>query len=220
MSKKNRLPLTLSALGLVLSTAALAAPAAVHEGHLRDATSGQVLAVRYTDERGLAILEDDIVLGPTRLMEKAEERVRARTSPSGAPTASRLEGLGILPIRQAWPEGVIPYTVSPDLPQPERVTAALQQWQQRTGIRFVQRTRDNASRYPHYVAFTRGEDCRSYVGRAGGEQPLTLADTSRPDDVLHAIGHTIGLGHEQVHVADGNLGGGSIEAVARLYARP
>lgn len=219
MSKKN-LSLSLSALGLVLSTAALAAPATVHEGHLRDAASGQVLAVRYTDDRGLAILEDDIVLGPTRLMEKAEERVRARTGNTGAPEASRLEGLGILPIRQAWPGGVIPYTVSPDLPHPERVTAALQQWQQRTGLRFVQRTRDNASRHPHYVAFTRGEDCQSYVGRAGGEQPLTLADTSGTDDILHAIGHAIGLGHEQVRVSRGNLEGGSIEAAALLYSRP
>jgi astacin (peptidase family M12A) len=204
MSKKNLLSLSISALGLVLSTAAFAAPSTVHEGHLRDATSGQVLEVRYTDDQGLAILEDDIVLGPTRLMEKAEERVRARTRATGSSEASRLEGMGILPIRQAWPEGVIPYTVSPDLPRPERVTAALQQWQQRTGLRFVQRTRDNASRYPHYVAFTRGEDSRSYMGRAGGEQPLTLADTSGPDDVLHAIGHAIGLGHEQVRVSEGS----------------
>lgn len=215
MSKKNLLALSVSALGLVLSTAAFAAPSTVHEGHLRDASSGQVLEVRYTDDRGLAILEDDIVLGPSRLLEKAEERIAARTSHS-----SRLEGMGILAIRQAWPEGVIPYTVSPDLPHPERVTAALQQWQQRTGLRFVERTRDNASRHPHYVAFTRGEDCRSYVGRAGGEQPLTLADTSGPDDVLHAIGHAIGLGHEQVRISEGHVDGGSIKAVALLYDRP
>lgn len=211
MSKKNLLPLSVSALGLVLSTAALAAPAA-HEGHLRDASSGQVLEVRYTDDDGLAVLEDDIVLGPTRLMEKAEERVRARPS--------RLEGVGILPIRQPWPDGVIPYTVSPDLPHPERVTAALQQWQRRTGLRFVQRTADNASRHPHYVAFTRGEHSRSYVGRAGGEQPLTLADTAGTDEVLHEIGHAIGLGHEQVRVSGGNLDGGSLEAVTLLYSRP
>ncbi|MFY0564060.1 M12 family metallopeptidase [Archangium lansingense] len=214
MSNKKLLSLSLAALGLVLSTAALASPPAIQEGHLRDATSGRVLEVRYTDDRGLAILEDDIVLGPTRLMEKAEERVRAPTNRS-----SRLEGMGILSIRQPWPEGVIPYTVSPDLPHPERVTAALQQWQQQTGIRFVQRTHDNASRYPHYVAITRGEHSQSYVGRAGGEQPLTLTDTSGTDDVLHAIGHTIGLGHEQVRVSDGHLDGGSIEAVALLYAR-
>jgi hypothetical protein len=42
MSKKNLLPLSLSTLGLVLSTGALAAPPSIQEGHLRDATSGQV----------------------------------------------------------------------------------------------------------------------------------------------------------------------------------
>ncbi|PTL77963.1 M12 family metallopeptidase [Vitiosangium sp. GDMCC 1.1324] len=221
MSKKNVLPLSLSALGLVLSSAALAAP--VREGHVRDAASGQFQQVRYIDDRGLAILEDgedDIFLGPTRLMEKAEERVQARTTRALSSEASSLEGMGILTIRQRWPEGVIPYSLSPDLPHPERVTAALQQWQQRTNIRFVQRTDDNASRYPHYVLFTRGETLGSYVGMAGGEQPVTLTDDCDAGDVLHQVGHVIGLGHEQERVADGGrLNGGAITAVSMLYPR-
>jgi astacin len=148
-------------------------------------------------------------------MEKAEERVHARTERSGK--ASSLEGMGILAIRRQWPGGVIPYTVSPDLPHPERVTASLQQWQQRTGLRFVQRTGDNASRYPHFVAFMPGEGCRSYVGMAGGEQPVTLADACGTGEVLHALGHVIGLGHEQNPVAGGDLDSGAIEAVTSLY---
>ncbi|MFL5358326.1 M12 family metallopeptidase [Archangium sp.] len=217
MSKKNLLPLSLSALGLLLSSAALAAP--VRQGHVRDAAaSGQVQAVRYTDEQGLAILERDMVLGPVQLMEKAEERIRMRST--GDSQALGLETMGILPVRQRWPQGVIPYSVSPDLPHPERVTAALQQWQQRTNIRFVQRTRDNASRYPDYVLFTSGEARGSYVGRAGGEQPLTLTNDSDSRDVLHLVGHAIGLGHEQERVASGEgPDTGAIAAVAALYTR-
>lgn len=217
MSKKNLLPLSLSALGLFLSSAALAAPS--REGHVRDAASGQFQAVRYTDDHGLAILEQDIVLGPTQLMEKAEERIRTRDA--GDARAPGLETLGIISVRQRWSEGVIPYSISPDLPHPERVTAALQQWQQRTNIRFVQRTRDNASRYPDYVLFAPGEARGSYVGRAGGEQPLTLTNDSDSRDVLHLVGHAIGLGHEQERVASGEgLDTGAIAAVATLYTRP
>lgn len=215
MSKKNLLPLSLSALGLLLSSAALAAPESV--GHVRDAASGQFQAVRYTDDRGLAILDQDIVLGPTQLMERAEERIRARSA--GDSRAPGLETLGILSVRQRWSGGVIPYAVSPDLPHPERVTAALEQWQQRTNIRFVQRTRDNASRYHDYVLFTPGEAPGSYVGRAGGEQPITLTRHSDSRDVLHLVGHAIGLGHEQERVASGEgLDTGAITAVTTLYA--
>jgi astacin (peptidase family M12A) len=69
--------------------------------------------------------------------------------------------------------------------------AATTSWQQSTGVQFVQHQGE-----PDYVVFTTGSGCASFVGRQGGKQIIQLADACATANVIHELGHVLGLLHE------------------------
>jgi hypothetical protein len=95
-----------------------------------------------------------------------------------------------------WPNGVIPYVIDPALPKPERVAQAAEHWQKMTGIRFIPRTSEN-----DYVNFFNGGGCYSALGKVGGKQDISIMWTDKGicplGAVIHEMGHTVGLAHEQ-----------------------
>jgi astacin len=95
---------------------------------------------------------------------------------------------------QKWLNAVVPYTVSPALPQPERVTGAIAAWTSQVGVRFVQRTTET-----DYIEFVPTQErCASKAGRVGGRQEIVLAPNCSSAAVMHEIGHAvIGMVHEQ-----------------------
>ena len=144
--------------------------------------------VTYQVINGLAVVEGDIILGTPEELEP----------PSGPQVIkepdARQKVVATSDPETLWPEGVVPYTIDGDLPEPQRVLDAIEHWHDNTLIRFVERTNET-----DWINFVEPDEstCASWVGMTGGEQDLVLADVCSVGAVIHEIGHAVGLWHEQ-----------------------
>lgn len=175
------------ALAAVAALAAIAAAAAPLPG---DVPAPVLLPYEVVD--GLAVHDGDIVLGPAAEVEAA---ARARWE---AGTGSRREVALHWSWSEAklWPGGVVPYVIDGELPPgaAESVRAAIAEWNARTVISLVPRTAE-----PDFVRFVPSGECRSHLGRIGGEQEVWSGrdgDGCGPAGMAHEIGHAVGLDHE------------------------
>jgi uncharacterized protein (TIGR02145 family) len=91
-----------------------------------------------------------------------------------------------------WPENTVYYTINTNLPNPERVTQAIDYYHTYTNLNFVERT--NQANYIDFIYDANG--CSSFLGMIGGKQLIRLADWGTKGTVIHEIGHAIGLLHE------------------------
>ncbi|XP_045124479.1 zinc metalloproteinase nas-8-like [Portunus trituberculatus] len=98
-----------------------------------------------------------------------------------------------------WPGGRVPYTIASSFPPDHKATVleAMSEYTERTGhcIFFHERTTE-----PDFILFSfdNNQGCSSSVGRQGGMQRITYAEScfKKYGTVLHEMLHALGFYHE------------------------
>jgi astacin len=153
------------------------------------------LSLMHAVRDGLAIYEDDILLG------QADDLAPADTATS---KNREHEGVGTTLASSRWPSRVVPYVIDPSLPNQSRVTAAIAAWNTALNglVRIVPRTSEPG--YMVFSSYPSTYQCYSPVGYiGGGPQTTYLGDGCATGNVIHEIGHQLGLWHEHTR-ADRN----------------
>ncbi len=146
--------------------------------------------ITYAEVDGDAVFDGDILLGS---VEEMEENRQSIESP-GDIESIVARGVFVPDARFRWPSGVVPFVINNNLPNQQRVTDAIEQWEEHTNIRFKQRDCED-----NYVEFVKGTGCSSFDGMIGGRQVIELADGCTTGSTIHEIGHAVCLWHEQSH---------------------
>lgn len=142
-----------------------------------------------------AVVDACILIGTVEEQEALSQRIRENgnaellfTDPNAV-----LQGGAIKGASYRWKDARVPYQIAANVPNQERITQAIEHWHEKTAIRFIPK----AAAYTDWVEFVPGGGCASYVGRRGGKQEIIIGTNCSKGNMIHEIGHCIGLYHEQ-----------------------
>ena len=154
----------------------------------RGHTTFRGAVVPYEVRNGVALFEGDIVIGPAEEIQPAV---------STKELGGQRQSMGITNTYYRWTGGVVPYEIDPTLPSQYRITDAIAHWNAQLAGRINIQPRNGEAYYVRFVNTTSSGTCSSYIGNnhlAG--QAITIGSSCATGNVIHEVGHAIGLYHE------------------------
>ncbi len=103
-------------------------------------------------------------------------------------------GAGLADLAQRWDFNMVPFVINANLPNRARVTQAIARLEANTNVRFV--PREDEDNYIEFVQVAAENNCSSSLGMIGGRQEIRLENDCTRGNVMHEIGHALGLFHE------------------------
>ncbi|CAM1358797.1 M12 family metallopeptidase [Tenacibaculum xiamenense] len=141
--------------------------------------------VAYEVIDGEYVLGGDIILPKESVYDSMEDFLQNQPR-----TSNRVKSAGLKTNR--WPDNTVYYKIDENLPKSYRVTDAIAHWEEKTNLVF----KEKQTSTDNYIYFTIGKGCSSLLGMRGGMQKIWLASGCTTGNVIHEIGHAIGLFHE------------------------
>lgn len=155
---------------------------------------------------GDIIIESATVVEELRAFSSIEEIEKSTALDDIKKSTLQSKGLAIASAfsgkARHWKDATIPYQISGEVTGSLRnaVIKAMDHWEDKTIVRFVERTAANKNQYPDFVDFVVRKDgrkaCSSSYGRVGGRQRVLLMAWCNKAAVIHEIAHAVGLEHE------------------------
>lgn len=158
-------------------------------GTLNVIVNNQPFSIDYIEgDNDLAIYQGDIVIGDVSALRRSNPGVSLQDLEPEV-----LFGLAYRGRDTRWPRGEVRYMVNADLANVERIYSAIAEWESKTPIRFIEIEHPIGD----FVEFVTGNGCYSSIGMTGNRQIIGLSTRCRTGNVIHEIGHALGLHHEQ-----------------------
>lgn len=155
-------------------------------------------ALRVVD--GVAVLEGDIILGPIAELEPVD--TRSPQSVGMKSCAALLGGRCVRYHNYLWPNGIVYYQIKAGFSKVKRdqINAAINHWRNKTPLRFVKRATGE-----HVLFKPSSSSCSADLGYYPGRiRAVNVSSSCKRGNLIHEIGHVMGLLHEHVRCDRGD----------------